>query len=102
MAPPEEPARDELQTEIAASLKAIAESLAKIASLLSQPGPPRGGPRQGRPERRFRPGPGREAPQGGYGFQRPGGPGRRGGEPYGPRRRWERGPREPGGGGSRG
>ena len=83
MALPEEAVRDEVQAGIAASLKSIAEGLARIASVLSRPGPPHRGPRPGRPEGRF-------SPCSGLGWgvtgSRPG----RGGEPYGPKRRWER------------
>jgi len=90
MALPEEAVRDELQAGIAASLKSIAEGLARIASVLSRPGPPHRGPRPGRPEGRFQPRPEQGESQRGYGFPRPGRPGRRGDEPYGPKRRWER------------
>lgn len=92
MALPEEAVRNELQAGIAASLRSIAESLAKIATLLSERRPPHRGPRPGRPEGRFQPRPERNESRRGYGF--PGGPDRRGAEPYGPRRGWERGPRQ--------
>jgi hypothetical protein len=92
MALPEEGVREDLQASIAASLKSMAESLARIASVLSQPRPPFRGRREGR----FQPRPERGEPQRGYGYPRPGRPGGEGRERQGPKRRWERGPR-PGG-----
>lgn len=90
MTPPDEVVPENLQASIAASLRSMAESLARIASVLSQPRPPREGRREGR----FRPRPERGEPERGPGFPRRGGPGGGGRERYGPRRRWERGPRE--------
>jgi hypothetical protein len=95
MASPDEGRRDEVQASIAASLRSMAESLARIAAALSQPQPRP--PFRGRRESRFQPMADRgEPPERGYGppqSRRPGGEGR---ERFGPRRRWDRGPR-PGG-----
>jgi hypothetical protein len=93
MAQPEEPAREDLQASIAASLRSIAESLTRIAGILSQPRPPRPGRREGR----FQPRTERGEPERGYGYPPPGRPPGRGRERFGPRRRWERGPRQEGG-----
>jgi hypothetical protein len=89
MALPEEGVREDVQASIAASLKSMAESLARIASVLTQPRPPFRGRREGR----FRPRPERGEPERG---PRPGRLGGEGRGRYGPKRRWERGPR-PGG-----